>query len=147
MSRNQSLPRPARPRQSLRERLASHERPGAILSGPPITVRCPCGERRELRHREVWQCRCDRRWNTAQIDAGQYARLCRLQWRYRLLPVAIGLVTSLVALLFLLTDNSFSLIVLLPMALIGWGVLLRPIHRRRYQQAISKLPQWKLRPE
>jgi hypothetical protein len=56
-------------------------------------------------------------------------------------------VTSLVALLFLLTDNSFSLIVLLPMALIGWGVLLRPIHRRRYQQAISKLPQWKLRPE
>lgn len=130
-----------------RERLAGHERPGALLKGPPIAVKCPCGARRDMAYGEVWTCDCGRRWNTAQVDAEQYGRLRRLQWRFRLLPIVLGVATSLLGLFFILTGNSFSLVVLLPAVLILWGTVLRPIHRRRYQQALGTLPRWRLRPE
>ncbi len=119
-----------------------------MLKGPPITVRCECGERRSLGYGEVWECAtCARRWNTAQIDAGEYARLRRLQLRFRVLPVCLGLATSLLALFFLLSGNSFSLFILLPFALMTWGMLVRPVHRRRYAAALGELPRWELRPE
>ncbi len=136
------------PATPLRTRLAGHERPNTVLKGPPITVRCECGERRSLAYGEVWACpTCGRRWNTAQIDAEEYARLRRVQLRFRVLPVCIGLATSLLALFFLLTGNSFSLFILLPFALVAWGMLVRPIHRRRYAAALGELPRWELRPE
>ncbi|MDT7609858.1 MAG: hypothetical protein QOG96_4361 [Pseudonocardiales bacterium] len=137
--------RPAAARASAHERLASHERPGTMLKGPPITVRCPCGERRELAYGEVWRCACGRRWDTAQVDAAQYARLRRVQLRFRILPVCLGLATSLAGLFFLLTHNTFSLFVLLPAVLVLWGMVLRPIHRRRYAAALGELPRWELR--
>lgn len=131
----------------LRERLASHERPGAVLKGPPIAVKCPCGQRRDLAYGEVWECTCGRRWNTAQIPAQEYERLHRLQLRFRILPVCLGIGVSLLALFFILTHNTFSLFVLLPLALIFWSVMLRPRHRRRYAEAMGELPRWNLRPE
>ena len=130
-----------------RARLASHERPGSVLKGPPITVRCRCGERRDLAYGETWACECGRQWNTGQIDREQYHRLRNLQLRFRVLPVCFGLGTSLVALFFLLTGNAFSLFVLLPLSLMAWGMLLRPMHRRRYMSALGELPRWELRPE
>jgi hypothetical protein len=95
----------------------------------------------------MWSCPCGRRWNTAQIDAEEYARLRRVQLRFRLLPVAIGLATSVVALFFLLTGNTFSLFILLPFALVVWSALVRPVHRRRYAAALGELPTWELRAE
>lgn len=139
-------PEPAAPA-SLHNRLANHERPGSVLKGPPITVRCACGERRELAYREVWNCTCGRRWNTGQIDHEQYARLRRVQLRFRVLPVTLGVGVSLLALLFLLTHNTYSLMILMPTALISWRMLLRPVHRRRYVAALGTLPRWELDPE
>lgn len=141
-ARQQSLPKA-----SLRERIASHERPRTVLKGPPITVRCECGEQRRLAYGEAWDCTCGRRWNTAQIDADEYGRLRRVQLRFRALPVAIGLATSLLALFFLLSGNAFSLFILLPFALVTWGTLVRPMHRRRYAAALGELPRWELRAE
>lgn len=132
---------------TFRQRLASHERPDAVLKGPPITVRCQCGERHDAAYGEVWECPCGRRWDTAQIDAEEYARLRRVQLRFRILPVILGIGTSLLALFFLLTGNTFSLFILLPVALIGWSTLLRPLHRRRYAAALGELPRWRLRPQ
>jgi hypothetical protein len=37
------------PERASRERLG-RETPGAVLGGPPITVDCECGERRDLRY-------------------------------------------------------------------------------------------------
>ncbi|HEX2371413.1 MAG TPA: hypothetical protein VHI33_02240, partial [Solirubrobacterales bacterium] len=55
-----------------RERLG-HERPGTVLRGPPITVTCECGEKRDLGYGEAWACDgCGRRWNTARIPPQQY---------------------------------------------------------------------------
>lgn len=129
-----------------RERLG-HERPGAVRHGPPITVPCECGERRELAYGEVWRCEsCGRRWDTNQIPHEDYDRIRRLQLRFRMLPIAYGVGVSLLALFFALTGNTFSIFVLLPGALIAWMAFLRPAHRRRYREAISDLPSWTLRP-
>ena len=40
-----------RKKRAQRERLG-HEQPGAVLGGPPITITCECGEKRELKYGE-----------------------------------------------------------------------------------------------
>jgi hypothetical protein len=132
---------------TVRARLAAHERPGWALKGPPITVSCPCGRRRELAHGARWTCDCGLRWDTGRIDAAQYRRLRSVQRRFRLLPVGLGLATGLLAVLFVVTHQTFSLVLLLPTVLLVWGTVLRPAHRRRYAAALGELPRWRLRPE
>jgi hypothetical protein len=95
----------------------------------------------------VCECTCGRRWDTAQIDADEYTRLRNLQLRFRVVPVGLGLTTSALALFFLLSGNSWSLFFLLPSALILWGMVLRPVQRRRYAKALGVLPKWDLRAE
>jgi Flp pilus assembly protein TadB len=130
-----------------RERLG-HEAPGAVLRGPPITITCDCGEKRHLHYGEAWQCeRCAKRWDTRQIPAEQYDAIRRLQWRFRLMPIAFGVVVAALAIFFTLTGNIFNVFVLLPLAMMIWFVFLRPTHQRRYRQAIADLPRWELRPQ
>jgi hypothetical protein len=136
--------RGGRPR---RERLG-RETPGSVLGGPPIAVTCECGEKHDLRYGEAWTCeRCGRRWDTNQIPREDYDVIRRTQLRFRALPVALGLLVLALAIFFTLTDNVFSVFFLLPVALLGWFVLLRPVHRRRYRRAIAELPRWELHPE
>lgn len=132
------------PKPPMRERIADHERPRAVLKGPPIAVVCTCGEKRGVEYGGLWDCECGRRWNTSQIKSEEYARLRRLQLRFRAVPVGLGLATSGLALYFLLTGNSFSLFFLLPFALVLWGMVVRPVLRRRYAQALGILPKWNL---
>jgi hypothetical protein len=130
-----------------RERLG-HEQPGAVLRGPPIAVTCDCGEKRDLRYGEAWRCeRCGKRWNTRQIPAEQYEVIRRTQLRFRVLPVAFGLLVAGAAIFFTLTDNLFSVFILLPLGTMTWFVFIRPTHRKRYRRAIAELPRWTLRPE
>lgn len=125
-----------------------HERPGAVLRGPPITVTCECGARRDLEYGERWSCeRCGRAWDTRQVPRAEYELVRRTQLRYRALPVAVGLLVAALAIFFTLTGNVFSVFVLLPLALTLWFVFIRPVHRRRYRRAIAGLPRWELRPE
>jgi hypothetical protein len=130
-----------------RERLG-HEAPGSVLRGPPITVSCECGEKRELHYGETWDCeRCGKRWNTRQIPPEQYDLIRRTQLRFRLVPIALGSVVAALAIFFTLTGNIFNVFVLLPMAMVVWFSFVRPAHRRRYRRAIADLPRWELRPE
>ena len=106
--------------------------------------------RREARPalRRAWHCeRCGKRWDTRQIPAEQYDAIRRLQWRFRLVPIALGLVVAALAIFFTLTGNIFNVFVLLPLAMMIWFVFLRPTHQRRYRQAIADLPRWELRPQ
>jgi len=128
-----------------RERLG-HERPGAVLRGPPITLTCECGEGAELAYGEAWLCpSCGRRYDTARIPRADYERIKRTQFRFRILPVGYGLFVSAVAVFFIVTGNEFSVFFLLPVALTAWFMLIRPVHRRRYREAIADLPRWDLR--
>jgi hypothetical protein len=136
-----------RKKRAQRERIG-HEQPGAVFGGPPITVTCRCGEKRELQYGEDWTCEsCGRRWDTNQIPAEQYQAIRRTQLRYRVLPVAYGLLVAGTAIFFTLTGNLFSVFVLLPLSMLIWFYFLRPVHRRRYRRAIAELPWWELRPD
>ncbi len=118
------------------------------MKPPPITVNCECGEFKHVPYGERWTCeRCGRRWNTRQIPREQYEAVRRTQLRFRVLPVAVGLLVTALAIFFTLTGNVFSVFFLLPVALVGWFVFLRPVHRRRYRRAIAELPRWELHPE
>jgi hypothetical protein len=136
-----------RPERPARERLG-REAPGSVLGGPPIAVTCECGVKHDARYGEVWTCeQCGRRWDTNQIPREQYEQVRRTQLRYRVLPVAVGVVVAALAIFFTLTGNVFSVFFLLPVALSVWFVFLRPIHRKRYRRAIADLPRWSLRPD
>jgi Flp pilus assembly protein TadB len=122
------------------------ERPGAIVKGPPITVTCECGQKRELGYGERWDCEsCGRSWDTGRIPADQYDQIRRLSLRFRAVPIAFGAVVALLAIFFTLTGNIPGVFFLLPTALVSWFVFLRPLHRRRYRRAIKTLPRWELR--
>jgi hypothetical protein len=124
------------------------EAPGAILRGPPIAVRCDCGAKEDVRYGDTWTCEtCGKRWNTNQIPAADYERIRRLQFRYRLVPVGLALAVAALAIFFTLTGNVFSVFFLLPVGLMTWFVIVRPVHRKRYRAAIADLPRWELRPE
>ena len=131
-----------------RRRLREREQPGAVLRGPPITVTCECGEKRDLPYGERWKCeKCGRDWNTNRIPREQYEQIRRTSLRYRVLPMAFGALVATVALFFILTGNTFSVFLLLPVSLTFWFVFVRPIHRRRYREAVKDLPRWQLRAE
>jgi hypothetical protein len=128
-----------------RERLG-HEKPGAVRRGPPITLTCECGERAEVAYGEEWRCpSCGRHYDTARIPSEDYGAIRRTQLRFRILPVTYGLFVAAVAIFFTVTGNLFSVFFLLPIALMAWFMLIRPVHRRRYRQAIAHLPRWDLR--
>ena len=123
-----------------RDRLG-HERPGAVLRGPPITLACECGERADLPYGEAWVCpSCGRRYDTARIPREDYERIRRTQLRFRILPVTFGLIVSAIAVFFIATGNEFSVFFLLPVSLMAWFILIRPVHRSRYHEAIADLP-------
>ncbi len=95
---------------------------------------------------ERWSCpNCGRAYDTAKIPQEDYERIRRTQLRFRILPVAYGLLISAIAVFFIATGNVFSVFFLLPVALTAWFMLIRPVHRNRYRQAISDLPVWDLR--
>jgi hypothetical protein len=139
--------RPRRRARRERERLG-HEEPGSVLRGPPIAVTCDCGEKRDLRYGQAWECEgCGKRWDTRQIPAEDYEVIRRTQLRFRVLPVVFGLVVAAMAIFFTLTGNIFNVFVLLPLAMMIWFIFVRPVHQRRYRQAIANLPRWELRPQ
>jgi hypothetical protein len=117
------------------------------MRGPPITVRCECGETRQVPYGERWTCeRCGRRWNTAQIPAEEYDAIMRQMRNMRLsvIGVAFGLavVFGLLALFV-----SESLFLLLPVVLAGWFIVYMPHWRRQVRRRTRNLPKWELHPE
>ena len=69
----------------------------------------------------------------------------RLQRRFRALPIALGTVVAALAIIFTLTGNIIGVFFLMPVAIIGWFVFIRPTHQKRYREAIAELPRWDLR--
>jgi hypothetical protein len=99
-----------------------------------------------LDYAERWTCEgCGRTYDTAQIPREEYEQVRRTQRRFRILPVMLGLVVLALAVLFSLTGNVINVFILLPLALMGWFIFLRPAHQRRYRSAIADLPRWDLR--
>jgi hypothetical protein len=131
-----------------RRQIVQREKPGSVIKGPPITVSCECGERHELFYGERWTCpNCGREYDSNRIPREEYEQIRSTQRRFRVLPVAYGAAIAALAIFFSLTGNIFSVFVLLPLSMMIWFFFLRPVHRKRYREAIGRLPRWNLRAE
>jgi hypothetical protein len=124
------------------------ERLRAVRRGPPITVSCPCGERRRLGHGERWRCeRCGRRWNTAQIPRDSYLALRAEQLRYRRAPLAVSVLALACVVTGVLAGRALGGLMIMAVALITWSMFFRPLHRRRHREALARVPTWTLTAE
>ena len=117
------------------------------MRGPPITIKCECGETRQVPYGERWQCEtCSRRWNTAEIPAAEYDGIMREMKRFRFseigFAVAIGLTFVLLA-----TLISESLFLMLPVVLAAWYLVYMPMWRAKVRRRARSLPTWLLHPE
>jgi Flp pilus assembly protein TadB len=117
------------------------------VRGAPVTIKCDCGEFRDVPYGETWQCEaCGRRWNTSQIPADEYWGLMRDMRRFRLSVIGLALGLAVVfGLLALFVAES--LLLLLPVVLAGWLLVYMPFWRRNVRRRARSAPKWSLRPE
>jgi hypothetical protein len=119
--------------------------PRAVRKGPPITVKCECGERRDLRYGERWRCDgCGRSYDTNRIPVEEYASLRRNRVRDRILPSIVFAAAAAAALVFVLIGRPLAVVVVVPLAGFLWSSFVRPARRRRQYQAIADRPRWKI---
>ena len=117
------------------------------MGAPPITIRCDCGETRNVAYGERWKCeRCGRSWNTNQIPADEYAGLLRRMRRHKLEAVAAAAITAavVVSLIFVVGGR---VIAILPLLMALWLFVFLPLWRRRYRRTARGSPRWQLHPE
>ncbi len=117
------------------------------MKGPPITVRCDCGNVHYVPYGEAWRCeRCGRRFNTSQIPADEYWGIMREQRRLRFRAMGVaGLIVATFVTLGLTVGQRFFLLV--PVALGLWFIFYMPQWRRKVRAAARSLPTWDLTPD
>lgn len=117
------------------------------VAKPPITIKCECGEKRDVAYGDRWQCdTCGRSWNTQQIPAEQYENLLRGMRRRKLEALAAAAVGAAI-LIPLIAFVSETFIVLVPLTMAGWLFLFLPFWRHRYRRTAAGAPRWQLHPE
>jgi Flp pilus assembly protein TadB len=117
------------------------------MSKPPITIKCECGETKDVPYGERWRCeRCGRSWNTQQIPADEYEGLLRRMRRHRLEILAVATIAAAV-LIPLIVVVSGRFIAVIPMVMAVWLFVFLPFWRRRYRRTARGAPRWELHPE
>jgi hypothetical protein len=121
--------------------------PRSVRKGPPITVTCECGQKRDLQYGEQWRCEgCGRRYDTRKIPIDEYAAIRRTQLRYRVIPLAAGLVLLAAMIVFFVAGSAFSGLVAVAFLAASWVMFVRPFFRSRYRKSLGKnLPTWNLK--
>jgi hypothetical protein len=116
------------------------------MKGPPITIKCECGETRDVAYGERWLCDvCQRSWNTQQIPAEEYEGLLRRMKRHRLEVLVLAAIAAAVLVPLIVVNSRF--ILLTPLALTTWLFVVLPFWRRRYRRTARDAPRWELHPE
>ncbi|MBD0290158.1 MAG: hypothetical protein ICV74_02785 [Thermoleophilia bacterium] len=117
------------------------------MRGAPITIKCECGQVRQVAYGERWTCEvCGRSWNTAQIPADEYWGIMRTMRGYRLSVIGVAAGMALVFTLLALFVAE-SLFLLLPVVLAGWFVWYMPFWRRKVRRHARNLPRWEIHPD
>ena len=127
---------------------AEAELPRAVRKGPPITVTCECGERRDLRYGERWECEsCGRRWDTSQIPLEEYAAIRRGQVRQLIAPAAAALIVLAISVFAIVSGRAVLAVVIVPFAGYMWSQFVRPARQRRRRKQLADLPRWNIKQE
>jgi len=117
------------------------------LAKPPITIKCECGETREVAYGERWRCeKCGRSWNTQQIPVEEYDGLLRRMRRHKLEALGATAVAAAV-MIPLIVFISSRFILFVPLLMCVWLVVLLPFWRRRYRRSAHGAPRWELHPD
>ena len=119
----------------------------ARMKRPPITIKCECGESKDVVYGQRWVCEvCHRSWNTQQIPAEEYEGLLRRVRRHKLEALAAAAIAAAV-LVPLIVVVSSGFVYLIPMVMVLWLFVLLPFWRRRYRRTARDAPRWELHPE
>ena len=122
------------------------ELPRAVRRGPPITVTCECGQKRDLRYGERWRCDgCGRSYDTNRIPVQEYASLRRDRVHDRILPTAVFVLLGCLVLVLVLVGRPLAAVLVVPFVGFVWGTFVRPKRRRRQYKAIAERPRWQIR--
>ena len=120
--------------------------PKSVRRGPPITVKCECGERRELRYGQRWKCEsCGRSYDTNKIPPDEYAWFRRQRVHDRILPGVVVAAVVVISLGFIIAGRALALVLIVPMIGFIWSTFVRPKRRRRQYQAIADRPSWRIK--
>ena len=120
--------------------------PRSVRRGPPITVTCECGQRRELRYGERWRCEgCARSYDTNRIPVQEYDALRRNRVHDRILPSAVFPALAAAVLVFVLIGRPLASIMVVAVVGFAWGTFVAPARRRRQYKAIADRPRWEIR--
>jgi Flp pilus assembly protein TadB len=119
--------------------------PRGVRKGPPITLTCECGEKREVRYGDSWQCEnCGRNFDTRRIPLEEYAAIHRNRVRDRIVPSIMVAVLAGVVVALVLSGRALAAIVVVPLVGFVWSTFVRPARRRRQYQAIAERPRWEI---
>jgi hypothetical protein len=122
--------------------------PRSVRRGPRITLTCECGEVNYLHYGEEWTCpKCRRHWNTRRIPLEQYAEIRRTQLRMRRVPIVVSVLSLICVIAFVIVGQPFAGLILVAFAVTAWSMFARPFHKRRYREALAKLPSWEIEPD
>jgi hypothetical protein len=122
--------------------------PRSVRHGPPITLTCECGETRHLRYGERWTCEtCGRSWDTARIPVDQYAAIRATQLRFRRVPIAISVLALAAVIACIVVGKALGGLLVVAILATTWSMFFRPLHRRRYREALAELPTWQIEPD
>jgi hypothetical protein len=117
------------------------------VRGPPIHVTCDCGNERDLRYGDRWECeQCGRTWNTEQIPAGEYQGLVSDLRRLRVgaMVAAGGAVAAVLLLAYFVSPGALFIG---PILLALAAILLGPVWKSRVRRIVAARPRWELHPE
>jgi hypothetical protein len=122
--------------------------PRSVRRGPPITLTCECGQTQHLRYGDRWTCEtCSRSWDTAKIPLDQYAAIRATQLRYRRVPIAISVLALAAVIACIVVGKALGGLLLVAILATTWSMFFRPLHRRRYREALAELPTWEIEPD
>jgi hypothetical protein len=122
--------------------------PRSVRRGPRITLTCKCGEKEYVQYGETWTCdRCGKRWNTRKIPLEQYAAIRATQLRFRRIPIIISVLSLLCVAAFIIGGKPMGGLILVAFGATAWSMFARPFHRRKYREAVAKLPSWEIEPD
>jgi hypothetical protein len=122
--------------------------PRSVRRGPPITLTCECGATRHLRYGDRWSCeKCSRSWDTAKIPVDQYAAIRATQLRFRRVPIAISALALAAVIACIVVGKALGGLLVVAILASTWSMFFRPLHRRRYREALADLPTWQIEPD
>jgi hypothetical protein len=117
------------------------------MAKPPITIRCECGESRDVAYGDRWRCAtCGRSWNTQQIPPEEYEGLLRRVRRHKLEALGAAALSAAV-LVPLIVFVSSRVVFAVPLVMTFWLFGFLPLWRRRYRRTARSAPRWELHPE